>query len=90
MKRLGARAGVSDLFCGWCGGYSWIELQANDGRVSFPQSEFAAWVIQTKGNFAYAKIHRRPHRSSGSSVGLYSTLRRRAAVPVSFPATIRG
>jgi hypothetical protein len=48
MKRIGARAGVFDLWCGWKGaGEGWLELKANDNKLTPAQREFEAWLDAT-------------------------------------------
>lgn len=52
MKRLGARAGVYDLVCGWHGGIGWLELKAANGRLQASQKQFGQWVLSIGGKCA--------------------------------------
>lgn len=47
LKRLGARAGVADLWCGWKGGDGWLELKSASGIVQFGQKQFGEWLKLT-------------------------------------------
>jgi hypothetical protein len=47
LKRLGTRAGVYDLVCGWTGGEGWLELKAGDNKTNFAQKQFGAWLGRT-------------------------------------------
>jgi hypothetical protein len=47
LKRMGTKAGLYDLWCGWDGGEHWLELKAGSAKPSFAQVQFGQWLKRT-------------------------------------------